>query len=507
MLTDSLAAATITQPVLRALVVEDSELDFELLVAHLKRHYRGLTTTRVEDEATLRAAFSRQVWDIVLADHNLPRFSSSDALQLTKQFAADLPFIIVSGLIGEDVAVDAMHSGADDYVKKDQLGRLIPAIERSRQAAEIRRLKHEAETSLEEKRSQLAAITANMPGVIFQLEQANDDAPIRLAYVSDAAAKFLGLDDGKFRTHDRIWQQLFAPEDLAGLIELLHQSRIEQKVLRWEGRLGMRWLPAGERRARWVELAATPRTTRDGKTLFDGVLIDITQHKRTEGLLARSRQQMRELSAHLEHVKEQERAAIAREVHDDIGGTLTGLKVDVAWLRKHFDQEPAVLGKLEDMETLVNTAFDASKRIMLTLRPSVLDFGIVPAMEWLVQEFKQRHATACAFECNSDDLPLAADVSSALFRILQESLTNIAKHARATHVEVQLFADDDMVSLEVSDNGVGFDIDARAKPGAFGIRGIHERVEQLNGWIEIHSRQNSGTTLMLSVPRELPLAN
>jgi two-component system, NarL family, sensor histidine kinase UhpB len=153
---------------------------------------------------------------------------------------------------------------------------------------------------------------------------------------------------------------------------------------------------------------------------------------------------------------------------------------------------------------LVNTAFDASKRIMLTLRPSVLDFGIVPAMEWLVQEFKQRHATACVFECNCDDLPLAADVASALFRILQESLTNIAKHAKASRVEVQLFADDHTVSLEVRDNGVGFAIGARAKPGAFGIRGIYERVEQLDGWIEIHSQENSGTTLMLSVPRELP---
>jgi two-component system, NarL family, sensor histidine kinase UhpB len=278
-------------------------------------------------------------------------------------------------------------------------------------------------------------------------------------------------------------------------------------VLRWEGRLGVHWLPVGERRARWVELAATPRTTRDGRTTFDGVLIDITQHKRTEGLLARSRQQLRELSAHLERVKEEERAAIAGEVHDDIGGTLTGLKVDISWLRKHFGQDPAVIEKFRDMEALVDTAFSASKRIMLALRPSVLDFGIVPAMEWLVQEFKQRHGIKCTFECNSDELHLDMVMSSALFRILQEALTNIAKHAKAANVEVHLFADGQMVSLEVRDDGIGMEIGGRAKPEAFGIRGIHERVEQLRGWVEIHSQLNNGTTLMLSVPRDQPLLN
>lgn len=492
---------------LNALVVEDSELDFELLTAHLKQHYMALRTTRVEDESSLSTALNHQHWDIVLADHKMPRLSSGEALMLTKKLAPDLPFIIVSGLIGEDIAVDAMHSGADDYVNKDQLGRLIPAIERSRHAADVRRLKHEAEASLEEKRTQLAAITSNMPGVIFQLEQASSDSPLRLAYVSDAAVKFLGLDSDEFVARDRLLEQLFAAEDFAGLINLLHRSRIEQKVLRWEGRLGGHWLPAGERRARWVELAATPRTTRDGRTTFDGVLIDITQHKRTEGMLARSRQQLRELSAHLERVKEEERAAIAGEVHDDIGGTLTGLKVDISWLRKHFGQDTAVIEKLRDMEALVDTAFSASKRIMLALRPSVLDFGIVPAMEWLVQEFRQRHGIKCIFECNSDELQLEMVMSSALFRILQEALTNISKHANAANVEVHLFADDQMVSLEVRDDGIGIGIGASVKPDAFGIRGIHERIEQLRGWVEIHSQPNNGTTLMLSVPRDQPLLN
>jgi two-component system, NarL family, sensor histidine kinase UhpB len=488
--------------VLHALVVEDSIADFELLVEYLRPHYQEVTSARVDDEQALSTALTDQKWDIVLADHNLPRLSSGYALQIKKSLAPELPFIIVSGLIGEDVAVDAMHSGADDYVNKNQLARLVPAIERSRSAAEVRRQKLEAEASLEEKRSQLAAITRNMHGIVFQLAQSLPNGPFRLTYLGDAAEKFLGLPQGGLPGHEQLLEKLFDPADIEGLVHSLNESRDAQKILHWEGRLNRYWLPPEERRARWVELAVTPRDARGGHALFDGILIDITQHKRTEGRLARSRQQLRELSAHLERVKEEERAAIAREVHDDIGGTLTGLKVDIAWLHKHVVHDPAVKSKLHDINSLVDIAFSASKRIMLKLRPSILDFGIVPALEWLLDDFKRRHGIGCAFECNVEELQLNADLSSALFRILQEALTNIVKHANATHVDVYLFADAEMVSLEVCDNGSGILTGAQTKAGRFGIRGIRERVEQLDGWLEIYSQPQHGVTIMLSIPRE-----
>jgi two-component system, NarL family, sensor histidine kinase UhpB len=230
--------------------------------------------------------------------------------------------------------------------------------------------------------------------------------------------------------------------------------------------------------------------------------MDITQQKRAQGMLARSQRQLRELSAHAEQIRESERADIAREIHDDIGGTLTGMKVDLEWLRKHAAQLPGAAEKIEDMAHLLGSATAASSRIMLALRPSILDQGLVPAIEWQVRDFDKRLGIACAFKCNREDLALDAERATALFRILQEALTNIAKHAHATRVEVQLFDSVSLLALEIRDNGVGIRQADQDKAGSFGIRGMRERVHNLGGWLDIGSAPGQGTTLMISVPRE-----
>jgi two-component system, NarL family, sensor histidine kinase UhpB len=485
-------------------MVEDSELDYELVTAHLRQNGYALAVEKVEDEASLRRALTRQPWDVVLSDHRLPYFDSVGALSVVRELAPDLPFIVVSGVLGEELAVDSIQSGADDYVTKGNLDRLVPALRRCQRVLDIRQQKSRAVADLEEKRAQLIAITSNMPGVVFQLEHRAPPALPKPIFVSDAALRLLNLKEQDWLRDERIWEDLFAPEDMAEFVRLVHACAIDKQTLRWEGRLNSRWLPGAERRARWVELAATVRTTLDGRTLFDGVLMDITRHKRTLGLLSKSRQQLRELSAHLEQAKEEERAVVAREIHDDIGSTLTGLRADLAWLKKRFRSDAPTMEKLEGIGELVDAAVSASKRIMLALRPSVLDFGLVPAIEWQTQEFQKHHGLPCAFIYNSEDFRLQPAVSTALFRILQEALTNVAKHAQATKVEVELFATDDEISLEVRDDGVGITPLAQAKPTAFGIRGIHERVERLGGWVEIDSFPPSGTTLMLSVPRTGP---
>ncbi len=486
---------------LAVLFVEDSVLDFELGVAHLTRAGYRVEAARVQEEQDLREALLRREWDLVLADHNLPQFSSMAALKVTKDLKPELPFIIVSGVIGEDVAVDAVLAGADDYVLKNQLSRLTPALERARRATQARARQRAVELALEEQRAQLAAITANMPGVVFQLRWRANAPNSELVYVSEASLQFLGRTPAQMMDkHDR-WREMFARTDLEELDRLIAQSAGDLSLLRWQGRISPQYLPTGERRARWIEIAATPRRALNDRVLFDGVLIDITQQKRTEGLLAKSRQQLRELSAHLEQVKEAERAAIAREIHDDIGSTLTGLKVELGWLRKRLSEDVTAQSKLSSLDALVDSAVSASKRIMLELRPSVLDYGIVPAIEWLVQEFHKRMGVPCKFECNSDELLLPPPVSTGLFRVLQEALTNIAKHARATRVEIQLFADAEQVTLEVHDDGVGIrDADQR-KTQAFGLRGIEERVHMLGGWVDIGSAPEHGTTIMVSVPR------
>ncbi|HKO88286.1 MAG TPA: response regulator, partial [Burkholderiales bacterium] len=161
---------------LRLLVVEDSEADYELLRIALRRSGYALEAHRVEDEKEMRAALSEREWDAVISDHRLPTFSAHDALATLQSYGLDVPFIILSGAIGEDAAVEAMRAGADDYILKDRLARLIPAIERSMRAAAARAKQRAAEAALRESETRLHAIAANLPGMLFRMQTDSDGA-------------------------------------------------------------------------------------------------------------------------------------------------------------------------------------------------------------------------------------------------------------------------------------------------------------------------------------------
>lgn len=340
---------------LRVLFVEDAPTDYQLLVRLLRVAGYEVTATRVEDETALRQALSGAQWDAVISDHNLPNFSSTQALQVLKASGLDIPFIIVSGAIGEDIAVEAMIAGADDYILKSRLPRLVPALKRSLAAAAARR---------EE----------------------------RLA-------------------HERL----------------------------------------------------------------------------------------RLLSAHLERVKELERKAVAREIHDDIGGLMTGLAFDVAWLRTHA-KGGQVSERLHDMQHMLDQARASVERILYQLRPPMLELGVVAALEWLARDFEKRYGTPCRFVSNREQVTLNEDAAAAMFRICQESLTNIAKHAHAKSVDIECFTDAMNVTLEITDDGVGLAADSQSKPGAFGLLGMRERAATLGGWLEVNSVPQRGASVMLSLP-------
>ena len=158
-------------------------------------------------------------------------------------------------------------------------------------------------------------------------------------------------------------------------------------------------------------------------------------------------------------------------------------------------------GHLREAETLVESLGGAISRIARSLRPPVLDFGIVPAIEWQASDFQQRSGIQVEMHSNVEQIQLDLPRSSALFRIFQEALTNVFKHAQASRVRVELFADDATVSLEIEDDGVGLPPGALARNESFGLRGMMERVRGLGGWMDVHSPGGRGTTLMISVPR------
>jgi signal transduction histidine kinase len=341
--------------------LEDSELDHELTLAHLTRGGLRARTRRIDSEAEFLGALDERDWDAIISDYNLPGFSGLVALDLLKASGRDLPFILVSGEIGEDTAVEAMRNGASDYLLKNNLSRLVPALLHAVEATETRRARERADREL------------------------------------DA-----------------------------------------------------------------------------------------------------SKQRLRELAQHLQNSIEQERSAIAREIHDDVGGSLTALKFDLAWIARHSDSDE-VLARVNSALETVTLAIDSSKRIMHNLRPAILEQGLVAALHWLASRFEKRTGIECEIRLPRQAPELPPGVPLVAYRTAQEALTNITKHAQASRVQVDLSLAGGVLSLEISDNGRGLSADDLAKARSFGIRGLHERAGTVGGWVELSSGAG-GTTMILSVP-------
>lgn len=214
--------------------------------------------------------------------------------------------------------------------------------------------------------------------------------------------------------------------------------------------------------------------------------------------LAASRQHLSELAGHLQTSVERERAAIAREIHDDVGGSLTALKFDLDWIARRAGS-PEVLQRVLSAQETVNHAIEASQRIMHNLRPAILEQGLVAALQWMAARFERRSGVMCAFRTSHESLQLPAGVPLVAYRTAQEALTNVSKHAQATRVSVDLSLVGDVLSLEVSDNGRGLSRADLAKARSFGIRGLQERAGTVGGWIDLSSGA-AGTTLILSIP-------
>ena len=224
---------------------------------------------------------------------------------------------------------------------------------------------------------------------------------------------------------------------------------------------------------------------------------------RADRELAASRQRLSELAQHLQTSVEMERAAISREIHDDVGGSLTAIQFDLAWIGRHAaagDVPPAEVHQrvLTALET-VQHAIEASQRIMHNLRPAILEQGLVAALQWMAAQFEKRNRTACLFRTSHESMHLPAGVPLVAYRFAQEALTNVSKHAKATRVMIDLSMSRGVLSLEVSDNGQGLSRDDLAKTRSFGLRGLHERATTVGGWVDISS-DAAGTVLMLSVP-------
>lgn len=220
--------------------------------------------------------------------------------------------------------------------------------------------------------------------------------------------------------------------------------------------------------------------------------------------LADSEQRLAALTEHLQTSIEQERAAIAREIHDDIGGALTAVKFDLAWIGRHTESD-AMREHTGAAVDMLQHAIGASQRIMMNLRPPILDQGLVAAVQWLAESFERRTGVTTRLATLRETVQVPTAVQLVAYRTAQEALTNVSKYANASLVRIDLGDTEGVLTLEVTDDGQGMDLAAsRVKPKSFGLRGLQERARTVGGWLDISSQPGRGTSIILSVPLALP---
>jgi len=350
------------RPTLCILHLEDSLQDHALVLREFQRSGETVTLERVESLGDFENAIKTTYFDVILADYRLPGFTALDAWQLMNHNKIRLPFVLLSGAIGESAAVKAIQMGISDYLPKDDLSKV----------------RHVTQRAIEMHRILLAKETADT--------------------------------------------------------ELAHSER-----------------------------------------------------------------QLASFAEHLQMTIEQERAAIAREIHDDIGGSLAAIRFDLSWIERHA-VDTATRDHVQTATDMLQHAVQASQRIMMNLRPAILDQGLAAAIHWLADNFSRRSGieTQVQAQLQTEQLPKAIQLTA--YRTAQEALTNVSKYAQCSLVKIELTGDGRFVTLEITDNGCGMNDSNLASTAGFGIKGLKERAKTIGGWLDVSSKVGIGTSITLSIP-------
>lgn len=619
---------------MRILIIDDNPYDAELTQRAL-RNIAGIEFDYVEDFKSLKKIFAVDKYSTVISDYALQGCLGTDVLEYVKKLEPDIPFIIISGTIGEEAVVEVLRLGATDYVLKDNIGKLPLAVVRALEEADSKKAKQLAILQLKEneekyrllsetlqitnelltkkekslKEAQAIALIGNweidlsnnqhtwsdelyiifgarrseVPSVEFFLSFIHPEdkgfvagkveesfihftnssfdfrfismdgslhyayseyvfefnehkKPIRLyGIIQDITEKTLASQEKEFdqknlsalinNTSDLMWSvdrsfKLItsnkAFEDIVLLIsgkKIAKGSNIlipefeEEQLTLYKGFyekafFGEAFTTISCYNSTWSEKSFYPIV--NGSEIIGTACYskDITERKIKEEEILQKNERLRYLTSHLQYIREFERTTIAREIHDELGQQLTALKMEIGWiLHKQNKKEKAIVTKLNDMLSMSDGIINTIRRISSDLRPAIIDdLGLIAALEWKCNDFEEKMGIPCKFTSSVHERKFENSFGINVFRILQETLTNVSRHANAKSVSVSVSENEAELFLEISDNGKGIDNEKIAKGKTLGILGMKERAVLLGGSLNIEGIKNNGTTTKLIIP-------
>lgn len=486
---------------LRILIVDDRQADSSAWTREARRLDSRIVIRCVDSASRLQAAVLEGDWVCVLCSQSLVRLSINAVLSMT-QVLEPAPAILLypdpksdderKGWLAAALrASTAFTSGSNSAgLNEGEIGTInIPSI--FGPTATFTSSDVEALRALRDSEERFRTLTEIAPVGIFLT-----DAAQQCVYANERWSEITGVSVAEARGLD--WRTCMQTDSTTLQATALFAAD-PTMPLAFESRIDM----PGHRS--WVIGQMRPYRDSQGEIIGHlGVITDITDRKGAEDALRESEARLRELSTHMTLAEERQRALIAREIHDDIGSSLTGMKIDLMRLKELTVGSTEAQEKIAACNRLLDSTAAASIRIAKALRPSILDDGIVPAIEWQLREFAKRMNIDTEFGEPEYEPKLTPDQSIALFRVVQEALNNVAKHAEAKHVDVVLFARPDELTLEIRDDGKGLPRDAAGerieRRGAFGITGMRERILSLGGWMDITGAPGKGTTVMVGIP-------
>jgi PAS domain S-box-containing protein len=350
-----------------------------------------------------------------------------------------------------------------------------------------------AEEALQNSEKRFRTLVDNIPGAVYRYDKDG-----RMRFISDEIETIIGYPASDFIDNKvRSFTSIVHPNDVTKVIDctsdcLLNMGHFEMdyRLIHKDGSI------------HWVHDIFRGIKENDGQNWIDGVLFDITEHRQVEEELRESRTSLRNLATRLQSVREEERTRIAREIHDEVGQALAAIKMDLSWMRKKLEKgQKLPEGKIQSMSQLTETTIQTVRRIATELRPRLLDdLGLAAAIEWQAKDFQKLSGIRTSVAVKTGDLYFSEESKTAIFRIVQEALANVAQHAEATKVRISVGVIGNNMELKIQDNGKGIAAEQISDPESLGLLGMRERAESLAGEIMIKGTPNKGTRILARIP-------